>query len=79
MRVNTNYLAEYPVVDEEGDVVDISKEERDWILLVPEQYRPEESEIVEFWNNIRLGKGGAESVWEADLRIFGRSVSDPPP
>lgn len=79
IRVNLNYLEVYPVNDAEENPVIIEENETDWILLVPESYRAEEEAILKHWGETRLGYGEAESVWEADLRMLGRTVDAPKP
>lgn len=47
--VNPNYLNTYPIYDDKGNLVHISEEETDWIVLVPEQYRDREKEIRDYF------------------------------
>lgn len=79
IRANPNYLEVYPVKDANGDPVVVSEDETDWILLVPESYRSEESQIVEHWRQRRHGGGGVQPAWETDVAMFGRTVKNPQP
>lgn len=79
IRVNPNYLETYPVKNISGGPITISEYETDWTLLVPESYRAEESKIIEYWSQKRLGRDGSQSVWEADMSIFKRTVNTPQP
>lgn len=45
IRVNVNYLKQYPIVDSNGTAVDISENDADWIVLVPDKYRSQEEVI----------------------------------
>lgn len=79
IRVNPNYLELYPIYDADGASIEISEDETDWVLLVPEHYRGQESKIVESWEERRLGANGNQSAWEADISSFSRTVDDPKP
>jgi len=47
--VNPNYLKSFPIYDHEGNIVKISEDTKDWVLLVPEQYRGREEEIRDYF------------------------------
>jgi putative ABC transport system permease protein len=47
--VNPNYLNKFPMYDENGAPVKISEEDKNWVTLVPEQYRDRENEIRNFF------------------------------
>ncbi len=55
ITVNPNYLKAFPVVDREGQPIQVSEKSEDWVLLVPEQYRDREEDIRHFYEreNIR--------------------------
>lgn len=46
ITINGNYLATYPIYDNDGLKIGISEEETDWILLVPESLSAQEEEIL---------------------------------
>ncbi|MGG5461631.1 DUF1430 domain-containing protein [Clostridium sp. B9] len=48
--VNPNYLLKHKVYDVDGNIVNISEDEKDRILLVPEKYRNFEKEILEYYD-----------------------------
>lgn len=53
VQVNPNYLKDNIIYDLNGDKIDISEEEENTILLVPDKYKIYEKEIIEqykFWN-----------------------------
>lgn len=70
VTVNPNYLQQYPILDTEGTQVVIEEEEKDWILLVPEQYRDQEKEILAQFQESREG-----SIW-VDEDIYQKEVPD---
>ncbi|MGC5774854.1 DUF1430 domain-containing protein [Paenibacillus pabuli] len=53
LQVNTNYLREFPVYDNSGKPILISDQETSWIILVPEQFKNQEDEIVHFFKDER--------------------------
>lgn len=76
LKVNPNYLEEYPVFSASGDPVTVPEGETDWIVLVPERYRTEEDSIVRAFQAQRAGDESIESVYSYDEHMFGRAVSD---
>lgn len=51
MTVNPNFLQQYPIYDDQGKAVHISEDTKDWIVLVPEQYKHEEEEIRQYYED----------------------------
>lgn len=76
IQVNPNYLSEYPVLCADGSPVTVSEDETDWVLLVPEFYRTNESEILTYYSTMRFGNDEMESLAEFERRVFGREVSE---
>ncbi len=76
IRVNTNYLAQYPILDESGAPIELGDDERAWVVAVPEQYKPREAELLELFQSVRTGGQGFQSVMEAQERIFGEPVPE---
>lgn len=76
IKVNPNYLREFPVYDIHHNPVQISEDTSDWILLVPEKYRNREKEILSFFHKERVGAKDYEGVYEHEVRFFKRAVPD---
>jgi hypothetical protein len=76
MRVNPNFLLEFPVLDSFGNPVTVSEEEADWVVLVPESLKGDAAGITEFFRVRRQGSDLMESAWEADIVHFGIEVTD---
>lgn len=51
MIVNVNYLSAYPLLDSNGNPLHITENEKDWLILVPEQYKHEEEEIINYFKS----------------------------
>ncbi|GGA49565.1 hypothetical protein GCM10007416_23320 [Kroppenstedtia guangzhouensis] len=51
IMVNPNYLKVFPVNDSEGHPVQVSEKSKDWVLLVPEQYKNREKEIRDYFES----------------------------
>jgi len=56
IKVNPNYLNKFPVYDINGELIQISEDTTNWILLVPEKYRNRETDILNFFANSRKNK-----------------------
>jgi len=52
--VNTNFIERYPILDEYGHRIEISREEKAWIVAVPQQYKAEEAGIMAFYKSDRV-------------------------
>lgn len=78
--VNPNFLNEFPLYDLNGKIVNISEDETDWILLVPEQFKNKESELLNFFQTERkqrvefdkqtLGVDVPKTVASPNIRII---------
>ncbi|MDN5731630.1 MAG: DUF1430 domain-containing protein [Yaniella sp.] len=55
VRVNLNYLEQYPLKDQNGEEVQISPDEHDWVVAIPAQYMDRELEIKK---QIQLSRTG---------------------
>ena len=72
IRVNPNYLKEFPLYDELGNQVVIDEQTKDRILLVQAQYKEFEREILDFFE---------ENQWltyEFDQNNFSKETTFPP-
>lgn|GEM_PF-1687781 len=65
--VNPNYLKEFPVFDSHGEIVEISEEAIEMILLVPEAFRAEENQIREYYAEYQKGARGEAWVTQAGI------------
>ncbi|WP_439381905.1 hypothetical protein [Amycolatopsis lexingtonensis] len=71
IQVNTNYLEQYPVLDESRKVVDIEDGERAWVVAVPEQFKAHEAQIRKLLRETRTGAPGITGAVQAEERITG--------
>lgn len=46
--VNPNYLKLFPIKDENGNVIDVSEAEKNWVVLIPEMYKNRKEELQSF-------------------------------
>ena len=76
IMVNPNYLAAYPVLDTEGAPVSVSDSETDWVVLVPECYKPEAVALKEYYQLTRSGDETRSSLWDVDRVIFGTEPTE---
>ncbi|WP_179030791.1 DUF1430 domain-containing protein [Paenibacillus kribbensis] len=53
IKVNSNYLREFPVIDIHNKPVHVSEDMSNWLLLVPEKYSTKEKEILSFFQGAR--------------------------
>lgn len=53
IKVNPNYLKEYPVYDHTRQLVEVSDDISDLVLLVPEKYKKKEREIILYFSELR--------------------------
>jgi bacteriocin-associated integral membrane protein len=80
LSVNPNYLNEFPVHDDKGQMINISENETDWIILVPERLKGQQQEILSFFQTERkqrvkfdkqtLGVDVPETVASPKIRII---------
>lgn len=56
VEVNPNYLKINPVYDVNGEKINIDESCSDYVLLVPEKYKPFETEIREYYQFIKNGR-----------------------
>ena len=71
--VNPNYLKENPIYDLEEKQVSISERNKNWVFLVPDKYKKDESEIRAFYQvwidscgNSYIPKPSIEIIWIID-------------
>ncbi|WP_207289832.1 DUF1430 domain-containing protein, partial [Senegalia massiliensis] len=56
ITVNPNYLEEYPILDEEGNKIEISEGTEHTVFLVPEQYKEKEDINLNYFTSVRENK-----------------------
>jgi len=68
VKVNNNYLQEFPVYDVNNIPIKVSENETTWVLLVPEKYRMKSKEILKFFKQDRRDfKDAEEEFWNKKL------------
>lgn len=63
MRVNPNYLNAFPILDTNGEVINISEDEKRVIFLVPEHYQDAYDELMDFFTDTRMGMISGTRGW----------------
>ncbi|MFD5247717.1 hypothetical protein ACFWIW_24485 [Amycolatopsis sp. NPDC058340] len=76
IRVNSNYLKEYPILDESRKRIDVADDEQAWVVAVPEQFKARETELKELFREMRTGGPGITGVMEAERRIAGENAPE---
>jgi hypothetical protein len=71
IRVNTNYLAQYPILDEARKPIHIDDGEQAWVVAVPEQFKARVTQIRELLRETRTGTGEITGAVQAEERITG--------
>ncbi|NBH12395.1 hypothetical protein [Amycolatopsis sp. SID8362] len=71
IRVNGNYLEQYPVLDESGRRIEVADSEQAWVVAVPERFKAREAELKELFKSVRTGGRGITGVAQAEARIAG--------
>lgn len=55
LTVNPNYLSAFPILDEDNNSVSISEANDAWVILIPEQFKHEEEEIIAYFESEHSG------------------------
>lgn len=71
IQVNTNYLKQYPILDESRKAVDVRDDERAWVVAVPERFKAHEAQIRKLLQETRTGGSGITGAVQAEERITG--------
>ena len=69
IRVNTNYLKQYPIIDETRKPIEVSDDEQAWVVAVPARFKPREAELKKLFERMRSGDGEITGAAEAETRI----------
>ncbi|MFD2470071.1 hypothetical protein [Amycolatopsis silviterrae] len=71
IRVNTHYLAQYPILDAARKPITVAANDPAWVVAVPEQFKPREAQIRELLQETRTGGPGITGAVQAEQRITG--------
>lgn len=52
VTVNPNYIKLFPIFDEDGNIIEISERDEDYIILVPEKYKKDEQMLLSYYKDI---------------------------
>jgi putative ABC transport system permease protein len=75
LQVNPNYLKQYPIQSSNGQPVQVSESETEWVVLAPESDRPHAAAIQKYFQQQRTGGDGYQTIAQAEKTTFGRTVS----
>ncbi|GLI04798.1 hypothetical protein YDYSG_08280 [Paenibacillus tyrfis] len=70
VKVNNNYLQEFPVYDIRNNPVHVSEDTTNWVLLVPVKYQSRQSQIIDFFEKTK------KSYVDAEQKVLHREVPD---
>ncbi|RZS45062.1 hypothetical protein EV193_101946 [Herbihabitans rhizosphaerae] len=72
IRVNGNFLQQYPILDASGKKIAVPDDEKAWVVAVPERFKPREAQFKEYLRSIRASASLAEArvVDEKALQRF---------
>ncbi|MGY6651492.1 hypothetical protein ACXIZN_04940 [Amycolatopsis sp. TRM77291] len=76
IRVNNNYLKQYPILDESRKPIDVADDEQAWVVAVPEHFKTREAALTELFQEMRTGGPGITGVLEAERRIAGEKAPE---
>jgi hypothetical protein len=71
IRVNDNYLEQYPVLDESGRPIAVADDEQAWVVAVPEQFKARETQLRKYLRTLRSGGPQLVGAVQAEERIVG--------
>lgn len=73
ITVNPNYLDKYPIYDINGERINISENEKSYIVLIPETYKKYEQDILKLFSKWKEAQFGATSVDQPNKIIWTKS------
>jgi hypothetical protein len=76
IRVNTNYLKQYPILDESGTPITVADTEQAWVVAIPVQFKSREAELKKYLETTRTGGQGIQGAVEAQQRMLREPVPD---
>jgi hypothetical protein len=71
IRVNNNYLEQYPVLDDSRRPIAVDDDEQAWVVAVPEQFKARETQLREYLQTLRSGGPQLVGAVQAEERIVG--------
>jgi hypothetical protein len=71
IRVNNNYLEQYPILDESRKPIAVEDDEQAWVVAVPEQFRAREAQLRQLLRETRTGTAEITGAVQAEERIVG--------
>jgi hypothetical protein len=74
IRVNSNYLDRFPILDDSGTPIDVDRDEQAWVVAVPEKFRAQEAEIKAHFQGTRIGDQGLDGAVQGQERMLGEAV-----
>ncbi|WP_216215679.1 hypothetical protein [Amycolatopsis aidingensis] len=74
IRVNSNYLEQYPILDASRKRIDVADDEQAWVVAVPDKFKAQEAQIRETVQSMRTGGGGITGAVQAEARIVGEQA-----
>jgi len=76
IRVNNNFLKQYPIMDSDRHQIDVDDEEQAWVVAVPERFKGREAQIENLLRTMRTGGPGITGAVQAEKRITGIPAPD---
>jgi hypothetical protein len=76
IRVNTNFLERYPVMDESGAPIRVEESEQAWVVAVPSRFKSQEAAFTEYLQTLRTGGQGFDGAIQAYERMVGEPVPE---
>lgn len=70
VTVNPNYLKKNTVYDIDNKPINISEQETDFILLVPDKYKKDEISIIDYFKKVKKQYGENSIVATQDIKII---------
>jgi hypothetical protein len=72
IRVNTNYLESYPLLDESGKPIVVDDSEQSWVVAVPSRFKSREAEFREYLQEQRRGSAQVQGAVQAYRKMLGQ-------
>jgi hypothetical protein len=74
IRVNTNYLRQYPILDESGHPITVADSEQDWVVAVPAQFKSRAPELQKFFESTRVGGPHMQGAVQGQQKVLHEPV-----
>ena len=76
IRVNTNYLKQYRILDESGHPITVADSEQDWVVAVPAQFKPRAAELQQYLESTRVGGPRMQGAVQGQQKVLHEPVPD---